>query len=261
MDIAFELKALVKLLLVPLPFFILTALIGIFLLSKYKKLGKGILLCSVVSLYLLSISPIANMLLYPLESKHPAYISTKSDKQFIVVMGCYHISNKDLPITSQLLSCSQDRLVEAVRLANVYPNAKIITSGQNLDDVDSNAEKMKQGATALGIAKVRIIKNEKSINTKQEAKHLTSLLEGMNELNGSNTIVVTSAYHMPRTINYFHRNKFYPTPAPSGHLIKQLPKSYGFDLGTYIPRLYNLQKSELAWLEFMGLTIQYFNGK
>lgn len=251
-----SLKFFLKTFLLPLPFFVIGLILGSILILKYKKTGKYLLIFSSISLYLSCLPLVSDRLMYSLERTYPSYLSTTDKIDNIIILGCYHITDEALPLTSHLAACSKDRLIEGLRIANLYPNAKIITSGKNPDDPYSNAQVMKSSAIALGIKEHRIIMNESSINTQQEAIHITTMLRKSHQNNGNNTILVTSAYHMKRAMNYFKQNELTPMAAPAGHSIRKGPSLNFFNLNNYIPRTYHLEKTETAWREIMGLTLQ-----
>ena len=78
--------------------------------------------------------------------------------------------NAALPITSQLNNNSLQRLVEALRIYKLHPEARIITSGHHNRDIVSNAEKMKRSLILLGIPEQKIMTENFPKDTEEEAQ-------------------------------------------------------------------------------------------
>ena len=108
------------------------SLIGLLLLmfTKRQRAGKVFVSIGLFLMVLFSYSFIPNYLLRSLEGKYDPYyiqLSNKSFKaegmqpvKFVVILGGGHISDPQLPITSQIGGESLVRLVEGVRIYNKY---------------------------------------------------------------------------------------------------------------------------------------------
>ena len=129
-------------------------------------------------------------------------------------LGCGHTSDNKLPATSQLYACSLERLVEAVRIYQLHPEARIITSGSAFTDPSSNAMKVKEAAISLGIPASKIITENFPKDTEEEAQLIAPRIQH------TNSVLITNADHIPRALEYFHQYGAYPIAAPASHWVK-----------------------------------------
>lgn len=177
---------------------------------------------------------------------------TRSDKpvDYIVILGNGHYSNDDLPVTSQLQVASLQRLVEALRVYQIHPEARIITSGYAGNDPTSNAEKMKQSLILLGVPEHKIFTENFPQDTEEEAQLISPRVQN------SNVVLITNANHMPRSMKYFQRQGIFPIAAPTGYWVKnQHGKS---TWKAYIPNSNTLEQTTIAWYESLGRLVQWF---
>jgi uncharacterized SAM-binding protein YcdF (DUF218 family) len=101
------------------------------------------------------------------------------------------------------LGGSHDRIVEAVRLARQYPNAKLIVTGAPPEDVAY--------AQSQGFAKDRLLIEPQAKTTFENALFSRQLLapDGRQKW-----LIVTSAVHMPRAVGSFREAGFSALPWP-----------------------------------------------
>jgi uncharacterized SAM-binding protein YcdF (DUF218 family) len=123
----------------------------------------------------------------------------QNTKAKIVVLGSGFSHDSTLPKTA-LLGCSAlSRIVEAVRIANVYSNAKIHTSGNSVLGKTPGAIFLRGAAIELGIKPERISMQTTPYNTRSEADVFAK-----NYYQDIDTVIlVTSAIHMPRARKFF----------------------------------------------------------
>ena len=241
----FYFKKLIGIFIMPLPFVILILVIGLFLLFR-KRLRSGTftVLFATVCLLIFSLPMLPNALLRPLEMSYPQFDMSVPVSQ-IVVLGCRHVNDRRLPITAQLAPCSVVRASEAIRIYQRNPNATIITSGNVGVEPFSNAYMTKQFLLAMGVPPTKIIENEKSKDTEEEAINLANLVKQ------GNFALVTSASHMKRAMALFESQKLHPIAAPTHHFVKQS------DIEAFspiFPSADNLDRLERWWYEAMGNT-------
>ena len=157
--------------------------------------------------------------------------------EYIVVLGSGHVSDDRLPETSQIGGSSLYRLIEGIRLINLFPGSKLVLSGGIVYDPVPNADVVKRVAESLGVSSDRIIAENRPIDTVQEAKYLEPLL------GKENFILVTSALHMPRAIDVFKDFGMQPIAAPTDYIVKRhvieppgviFPSTANFDLSPRI---------------------------
>lgn len=246
----FALKKFVGILFMPLPLILLLLFISIIFFNKKPRFARYTLVMSTALLVLLSLSPVSDTFIEPLEQKYPVYSAIHGDIDFIVILGCGHTSDKRLAALHQLKQCSLQRLTEGLRVSQLHPNAKIITSGKSRYDPITNAVVVKRAAMELGIDSDRLVTEARPLDTKEEAFYISNIVSKQS------MVLVTNAYHMPRAMQYFIEAGITPIPAPSGHFVKE---SQVFRWGDYVPKAMSLKQMELMWHERLGLLWQWIS--
>lgn len=238
--------------LMPLSIGVLLIILALILLyvNKIKK-AKWILTLSVVWLFFFSYPPVANLLLHTIESNHPTLHTAPKEIKYIYVLGGGHHTDESLPITSQVFETSVVRLNEGIRLYHqLHEEANIIVSGYSgLFDPTTHAEMQKKLALALGVKKEHIILRPNPRDTQEEAKAAKELL------GEEPFILVTSASHMTRSINFFKNEGLDPIPAPTNHLASIKHPNY-----TKFFSSHALMKSRIVFHEVLGMIWQKLKG-
>ena len=230
----FMLKKMLSVLLMPWSIGIILSLIALFFLYKNNtKKAKKYLSLSIFWIILISWSPFANFMLKPLENSYPKLENIPSDIQYILLLG----GDRD------------KRAWEALRLYHKIPNVKIITSGYSLHDPVSDAQKTATKLIESGIPIENILMQEKAKTTFEEAQHMKKRV-------GSNAfILVTAAYHMPRSMKLFKKAGLNPIAAPTDF---NRPQEDGL-LSIFQSK--QLEKTEHAWHEYLGMLVYKLQGK
>lgn len=241
----FYIKWVLGHLLKPLPACLGVMLVAlIFVYLSDCTLGYILLGLSVVFLYLLSLKPVAFRLLKPLEFSYPTYSNVPV--KFIHVLGCGHIEDPSLPITSQLSYTSCIRVVEAVRIWHLNPEAIMLLSGySSLGHTRSTAAMHQELALGLGIPDKYIQIFETPRDTEEEVTLISE------RVNNQSVAVVTTASHMHRTMAFYHKENITVIPAPTMHLSRE--RSGSLSLSDFYPQESYLQMSATAFHEWIGL--------
>ena len=213
-------------------------MLGLFLLwfTSRQRLGKIFVSVGICILYLLSCGPVSDIILNLLEKQYPPY-RLESANKFVVVLGGGFNSDPQIPLTSRIDDNSLVRLIEGIRIYRKISGVKIVVSGRNISLA------MAEIAKAIGVPEDDIIIESKSKDTKDEAKIIKSIV------NDEPFILVTSAWHMPRSMAMFKKLGMSPIPAPTGHLVRRRFLSPS----SFFPRARDLYKSERAFHEYLGL--------
>jgi len=132
----------------------------------------------------------------------------------IVVLGGGFEGAINLARGGYELNKAGDRFVEAAVLARRYPDAKIVISGglgSLLLDGEEDATTAARLLTALGVAPERLVLEGKSRDTYENALFTKELVTpGPDE----KWLLVTSAFHMPRSMALFEKAGFSVIPWP-----------------------------------------------
>lgn len=245
----FLLKKIISALIMPLSIVILLLVLAIIFYQYKKRFSYSCLILATLLLTLGSLGPVANLVMAPLESQYSAFTRSSKPVDYIIILGCKHTTDAQLPATSELGICSLQRLVEAMRILRIHPEAHLITSGYAGNDETSNAEKVKQAAMLLGVAERKIIVEGFAQDTEEEAQLMAP------RVSGKNVVLVTNSDHMPRAIKYFQREGINPIAAPAGKWTKGMnDEKYWQD---YIPKPKKLEQTTYAWYESIGRVVQW----
>ena len=196
-----------------------------------------------------SIGWIADKFIHPLENEFESFTRSSKPIDYIVILGCGHTSDDSLPATQQLFDCSLQRLVEAVRIYSLHPEAQIISSGAAFSNNESNAEKVKQAAILLGIPAHKIIVESFPKDTEEESELISP------RVMGKQVVLITNADHMLRSVKYFQQQGVKVIPAPASKMARGLSQEKNW--GYFIPNSQNLTKTTRAWYEAIGLFVQW----
>lgn len=184
--------------------------------SRHRRSGLW-LAGGALGLYVFSgIVPIGNVLLLPLEQRfatsQPPAGETPIDG--IVILGGFEDGWVSSGRPGLTVNEAAERLTEAVRLARARPDAKLVFTGGvgRLWVADVTAGGPVAAFLAdMGIGHERIVLEERARNTFENAIFTRDLLAPRPD---QHWVLVTSAYHMPRSVGVFRRAGMSVVPYP-----------------------------------------------
>ena len=157
------------------------------------------------------------------------------------------------------LGQSGDRFVEALRLARLYPAAKVVISGgagvlAADDTVDTEAEAGARFFEAFDVPRERLVLEDASRTTAENVGFTRELLG-----DGSDgaLLLVTSAFHMPRSVGLFRKAGIDIIPWPADYLASG---AESFGLAPLRPAE-NLAISTIAIREWAALASYWITGR
>lgn len=250
MDLLFVLKKLLGALLMPSAMLFLVLLIAwCFYRKGFSKLAKVLGLSSIVMLCLLSLGPVADIFLKPLENHYSAYQG--QDVDYVVVLGGWHVTNSERPLSSQLSRVSLNRLTEGVMIYRANPGSKLLLSGASGSDSVTHARTAANMAIAMGVPASDIALAEDARDTADEAMHWV-------EYAGDKRLaLVTTASHIPRAVYLFEQamemkglrlKSLVPSPTDYRACVDRC-----FRWQRWLPAAHHLANVEVAWHEYLGL--------
>jgi uncharacterized SAM-binding protein YcdF (DUF218 family) len=204
----FTLKKVLGGMMLPLPLLLLLIALGIALLwfSRFQRTGKLCVSLGWLLLLLLSLQPVADSLLKPIEDKYPTWRGEKR-VQYVVVLGGGYTWNPDWAPSSNLINNSLPRLTEGIRLWYENPGSKLIFTGAAAKtNPVSTAEAGARVAESLGIPRSEILVLDKPKDTEEEAAAVKMAI------GDAPFLLVTSASHLPRAMIFFRRAGLTPCP-------------------------------------------------
>jgi len=242
----------------PANFLIGLGLLGvILLLTRFATLGRRLMATALVLLAICGFSPLANFVLYPLEQRFPKWDSSRGDPDGIIVLGGSLDADLSAAHGVTVISGAADRIVSAATLAHRYPNARLVYTGGSPNVLNNDAKEADYATglfQGLGIAKSRLTMERLSRNTVENAEFTRDLVKPKP---GERWLLVTSAYHMPRSMGLFRKAGFpveaYPVDWKVGteeDLLKY-----------YVNANAGLGRIDLGAREWLGLIANRLTGK
>lgn len=199
----------------PTNFLIGLGLIGMLLLvNRFAPLGRKLLVISIVLLAICGFSPLSNWLIFPLETRFPPWNAARGAPDGIVVLGGPIDPDVSIAHNMPVARTGADRLMAAAALARRYPDARIVFTGGSANLLSHDAKEADYAAeilVSLGVPKERLILERLSRNTYENAVFSKELVKPKA---GERWLLVTSAYHMPRSVGLFRKAGFAVEPYP-----------------------------------------------
>jgi uncharacterized SAM-binding protein YcdF (DUF218 family) len=176
--------------------------------TRFARHGRKLAAATLVMFALAAFSPLGNLVLYPLESRFPPWNPSRGAPDGIIVLGGSVDTDLSAAHNTPVVPHAADRLFAAGELARHYPNARVVFTGGSANLVASNAREADYSAPILanlGIAKERLILERESRNTYENAIFTKQLVSPKP---GERWLLVTSAFHMPRSMGIFRKAGF-----------------------------------------------------
>lgn len=229
----------------------MTGLILIGFVLSIKKRSKALSLVLGLALLILFISSIpvcSNLFLISLENAHPVQLTKDyPNADAIVVLG-----GTTAPVDGPRLEPEErdgSRLLPAVRL---YKNRKaplIVVSGgvpylSHSNETRTESLDMKDILVVMGVPESSILMENRSRNTIENALYTAEILK-MNK--AKSILLVTSAFHMKRSVNLFKRQGFSVFAVPTEH--RQIAQFYPHH---FFPKAGSLRETTLVIKEWVG---------
>lgn len=194
--------------LMPVNFLIGLIVLGTILsTTRLFSVGRGLLITAAVLLVLAAFSPAGRLLLYPLEARFPPWNPGQGAPDGIIVLGGSIDADVSLARDTPVVRRSPDRIIEGAALARQYPNARVVFTGGS-PRLLSNAREADYAAAifeGLGVDRSRLIMERQSRNTEENVAFTKALVSPKP---GERWVLVTSAFHMPRSIGLFRKAGF-----------------------------------------------------
>lgn len=227
---------------------IFTGLMGISLIRYAPRICKSLLLFSILSLWFFSTPIIAQYLLDYFQNQYPildvtAITPDEKQQAAIVILGG---GNNHMPeMQSWIVSEDTWKRINYAAYLSKQLHLPILTSGGGIHE-SKESDVMKETLEHLFRIPVLDYENQ-SINTHDEAVLLKPILI-KHQL--KTIYLVTSAYHMARSVYAFQQTGIKIIPAPSGYMniLGDKPR-----ILVYCPSISALNVSVIAWHEAIGL--------
>jgi uncharacterized SAM-binding protein YcdF (DUF218 family) len=232
-------------------------LLGVLLLcTPWRRVGRVLVVLSIVLIAIAGFSPIGPILLLPLENRFPVWDASRGPPDGIVVLGGALDPELTQARRSVTLTDAAERITAAVELGLRYPQARIIFSsgtaslGGGLPEAPAAVKEFE----ALGLEHGRVVAEEQSRNTVENAAYSRVLADPKP---GEKWLLVTSAFHMPRAIGAFRA---------AGFDIEAYPVDFhtfgwGDARRPFWTLSHGLAATDLAVHEWVGLIAYWLSGR
>lgn len=241
----------------PTSLVLLMVLAGLVLLVfKRRRMAIAALVAGAGLQLLVAFTSLGYVLIQPLENRFAVPETPPQQVRGIVVLGGATLARPSTARGVSELNQAGDRLTTALWLARNYPEARIILSGGEgflMGETESEAETMRRFFVNLGVAEDRLVLEGASRNTAENASFTRDALgEGEGAL-----VLVTSAFHMPRSVGIFRQEGVEVVPWPTDY---RSAGDQGFGIDIANPNQ-NLETATVAIREWIGLVAYHWTGR
>jgi len=236
--------------------FILVVLGMIFFGLERKRLGFLSAGLGALLLVLCCFTTLGALVIAPLEDRFGRPAEMPEDIDAIVLLG--GAVNGRVSTTRGIveLTDSGDRLTEAYRLAQLYPDVPLVVTGgggQLVSTSEPEATTMERFFVSLGLPRERLLLETASRNTAENAALTAETLGGSDK----RILLVTSAFHLPRSMALFRKAGFDAIAWPADYRSAG-DEGLEFDLSDPVG---NLETATTAIREWIGLVAYRLSGQ
>lgn len=224
----------------------------ILLRTKRYIVGRWLVSISTGLVLVLSWGPLGYGLLRGLENRFPIPTELPPKLEGIMVLAGAERGDITKIRGQPTLNDGGERLIAFMSLARRYPEAKLLFVGGNGEVMNLNFPEKTVVLLfeQMGLDPARIIFESQSRNTVEGAINSYKLV---NPQKGENWILITSAFHMPRSVGVFRKAGWEVIPYPADF---RLSDELDFSLN-----LENLVGFSAWFHEWLGILIYWLTGK
>jgi len=225
--------------------------------TRFGRAGRRLVVASLVLLAVLGLSPLGNALILPLEQRFPPWDAAGGAPAGIVVLGGSLSPHVSAARNEVALNEGAERLTVAAELALRYPDARLLFSGGSgalIFEEGAEAEFAIRVFESFGIPRSRVVLEDRSRNTVENAIFSKNLAQPKP---GERWLLVTSAYHMPRSIGIFRQAGF----AVEAYPVDWRTSGVEDALRPFPTVGDGLRRTDTAVREWVGLLAYWLTGK
>ena len=219
-----------------------------------SKLASGLFTPAALAMAGIAVFPLGDLVLSPLETRfraNPNFAPVTG----IIVLGGAEIGTISTAWGQPATGAAGERFLAGIWLARQHPEAVVLFSGGNgrLGGGPSGADIAEDIFLSAGIGADRLVLERNSRNTAENARLLRRIITVRD---GDRWLLVTSAYHMPRSVAVFCSAEWtglipYPVDFRSGAFSRRI----GWDFAQ------NLDEFNLGVREWLGLLAYRLSGQ
>jgi uncharacterized SAM-binding protein YcdF (DUF218 family) len=233
-------------------------LLGVLLMAtRWRRAGRRLAVFSIVLLAIAGLSPLGNAIILPLEERFPPWDASRGAPTGIICLGGA-LDTVVSPVRGEVaLNEAAERMTSIAELARRFPNARIVFtggSGRLVYDGATEAELAARLFASFGIAKERILLEDKSRDTLENARFTKELVQPKPT---ERWLLVTSAHHMPRSVGLFRAEGFPVEAFPVDYRTRGAIDM----LRPFSPLSDGLRRTDTAMREWVGLAVYRLMGR
>jgi uncharacterized SAM-binding protein YcdF (DUF218 family) len=239
-------KKVLVALLTPPGIFVVALLVAT---ALFKKRARWFFLILAALLYVASIEPAKDALLLPLENAYPlpSAEQLKQAEAYVVLGGGIVEHAPDPGGKGSLTSESLERTIGAYRLYRLSPKPVILTGGKTYQRF-SETEIAADILLAFGVKREHVIFDPRGrdVDTQMNAQLVRRIAT---HLKMERIVLITSPFHMKRSVLLFRRSFKDVIPFPAGYKTSRTTYRYK----SFLPESYNMHTISLAVKEYLGI--------
>jgi uncharacterized SAM-binding protein YcdF (DUF218 family) len=242
----------------PLNWILAMLLLGLWMGRSRPQRGRGWIKAAALLLALTGVKTVPDALMAPLENRYPEVAANADLSAYagVVVLGGALESGRFSAYHQQpLLNASAERMTSAFELWKRHPHMRIVFTGgegEFFGGGPSEAERAVQFFDNMGVPRSALTLETRSRNTYENAL-LTRALPGLDAQKP--WLLLTSAWHMPRSMATFQKAGWNVTPYPVDFRTGGITPLSNFNLGE------GAERWELLLHELLGLAAYWLSGR
>jgi uncharacterized SAM-binding protein YcdF (DUF218 family) len=221
---------------------------GVLLFLKKNVWGKRFLLVSCGSLVFLGVVPFSLWVFENLENRFTKVTQIPSDAKGLILLGGSVDKMTSLGREVTAYNLAAGRFIGFVALAKKYPQLQLAFTGTSFE-----TEAAQKDFLALGVNPARVQFEQNSKDTRDNATKTAALLKPQPH---EKWVLVTSAYHMPRSVGLFRKAGFNIIPYPMDY---HAPGHY--EMWFFLGLKLSLDAWQASSREWLGMVINYIMGR
>ena len=182
--------------------------------TRRNKSGRWIITGTIAVIVMISIFPLSTWILRPLENRFPIPSELPEQIDGIIVLA----GAENILVTAARgqpsFHSGGERLTTFVWLAHLYPDAILLFtggSGSLINQKNKSATTARKVFDQIGLDSERVLFESDSKNTAENASKSYELIKPNSD---QHWILVTSAFHMPRSVGLFRKVGWSVIPYP-----------------------------------------------
>ncbi len=253
----FVISKLVGMLISPGTVLLLCCVAGLLLtIRRPRPIGRALLWLGIGGFVVALLLPVDQWALLPLEDRFPQVAQPPAHVDGIIVLGGAVMTDMTRERGVPSLNDSAERMTTAVALARRYPDARLVFTGGEgslIQGATMEADAARALFLSLGVPPGQLT-FERASRTTYENAVLTQAL--VHPQPGQTWILVTSAWHMPRSVGIFRARGWDVLPWPVGY-----KSANSLDLWLPTTLAGHLSGLDTAAHEYIGLLAYWLLGR